>query len=250
MSLSYSDTTNQDGIIQVIETEIYGADGLTRISGNTTQLAIWTGRVNRALDRALAIIFEADGRNQFDDSNHTDHPIVYFDLVDGQRDYTFTQDEQSNLILGIHKIAILSSATDTEYKEIRPVDQQNTGEGYDLVANNTTEGVPYQYDKTGSGIFLDPIPSYNATNGLKVYIDREASYFATSDTTKTPGIDGRLHEYLALKPALDYALSNNLANAAGIQLRVVALEEEMKVIYGNKFQDEQQNITSANIDPR
>ena len=60
-----------------------------------------TVAVNVALDEALAIIFQQGGMWQFDDKNHTEDPIIITDLVADQRDYHFTTDEQSNVILDV-----------------------------------------------------------------------------------------------------------------------------------------------------
>lgn len=123
MSLVYSSTSSKNGILQVIERNLKLGDGY--ITGNTTRLAEWTNEVNLALDEALRIIIPASGKWQFDDSNQTDYPIIYTSLVSGQRDYAFTTDGSSNLILDIYRVFILPSSTATTYQEIWPVDQQS-----------------------------------------------------------------------------------------------------------------------------
>lgn len=247
MSLVYSNTTTKSGIIQRIERKLFGSNGDGTISGNTTLLAQFTGDVNVAMDRAFTVIFDADGRWQFDDANHTDYPIIRTNLVSGQRDYTFTADSNSNLILGIEKIAILPSATATEYQEIYPVDANSDGDSPFVVDNTGDTGVPTQYDKLGNGIFLEPIPNYNATNGLKIYISREASYFATSDTTKKPGFAGVFHEYLVLHVCYNYARDNNLATMALFERDMIKMEKEMQEYYGKRAADERQIMTHKPI---
>lgn len=231
MSLQFSDTTNYRGIIQQIERELgYDAGD---ISGNTTKLKHFTAEVNLAWDTYLHIALTSSGKWQFDDSNQTDYPIVYTNLVDGQRSYLFTTDEQSNLILDIFKVAILPSATATLYEEIKPIDQQTRDHAPDMVSETTAEGVPIEYDKTANGIFLNPIPSYNATNGLKVYINREASYFATSDTTKKPGCPGIHHEYFALKAAYAFARQNQLETRKDLAAELLKYEgDETRGVMG------------------
>lgn len=131
-------------------------------------------------------------------------------------------------------MAILPSATATLYEEIEPIDQETKGHGADIVAENTTEGTPRQYDKMENGIILDPIPSYNATLGLKLFVNTEANYFTTSDTIKKPGCPGIHHRYFALKPALDYARRNNLASYNRIREEVISLEgDEEKGVQGS-----------------
>lgn len=236
MSLQYSDTSTYKGILQLIEKEVGFQRG--RITDSTDNLKEWTADVNVAWDDYLHLALQSSGTWQFDDSNHTKYPIITTNLVSGQRDYNFTTDEQGNLILDIFKVAILPSATATLYQEISPIDAQSESAGADLVANNTATGVPYQYDKTANGIFLDPISSYNATNGMKLYINRETSYFTYTDTTKKPGCPGIHHDYFVLKPAYMYARRNNLPNAERLFRDILRMEEDIKRYFGKRSRDE------------
>src|SRR3990167_10762952 len=111
MSLAFNDTTNQDGIIQRIEQELGFPEDY--ISGNSTRLAQWVGSTNLALDKIFHVIFGADGRWQFDDGNHMTYPILTGNLVDGQRDYSFTADSNGILVLDIARVFVSESTTDT-----------------------------------------------------------------------------------------------------------------------------------------
>lgn len=222
MSRPFNATANLDGLVQCYEKEI-GAD-YGFISGNTSRLKEFVSATRSAWDMYLYLAFNASGTWNYDDSNHTDYPIIKTNLVSGQKDYTFTADELGNLVLDIYKVAVLPSATATEYEEIFPIDQQTSNHGNDLVSETTDTGVPFEYDKTANGFFLTPTPSYNATNGLKVYINREPSYFTTTDTTKKPGCPGIHHDYFYLRPAYDYARRNNLANLGTLREAVEKFE--------------------------
>lgn len=247
MSLQFSDTSNYKGIIQKIERIVYGPDAVGRITGNSTLFKQWTADVNSALDRAFHIIFKADGRWQFDDSNHTDYPIITTNIVANQRDYTFTTDGSSNLVLDIAKVAILNSATSTVYTEIEAKDAVQDSDTA-FVANDTSAtGTPYCYDKNSNAIFLDPIPSYNATSGLKLYISREGSYFTSADTTKKPGFAGLYHEYLAYYPAWQYAQANGLANKNDLLENVLMLEKSITEHYSRRQKDERAVMTNKKI---
>lgn len=113
MSLVFSNTTTKNGLIQLCERTCGFNDG--EISGNTTTLAKFTGDINIALDRALSIIFEVGGTWQFDDSNFTDYPIITTGIVSGQRDYSFTVDGSSNLILDIYRVQVSDSNGNFRY---------------------------------------------------------------------------------------------------------------------------------------
>lgn len=248
MSLVYSDTSGKDGILQRIEQDLGFPDAY--ITGDTTRLAQWTGSVNLALDKAFHIIFGADGKWNFDDSNHTDYPIITTNLVDGQRSYAFTSDGSTpaNLILDIHRVFVRTSTT-TGYFEIFPVDVQSDDEGIisGLADGLGTEGTPYEYDKTANGIFLNPIPSANVTSGLKIYINREGSYFATSATTKTPGFAGLYHEYCVLEPCYRYARANNLTNKETLKRDVLEMEKAITKYYSRRERDVRHIMTGRKI---
>lgn len=231
MSLQFSDTSTFNGIIQKIERNIYGMDGVGRISGNTTLLKQWTADVNLALSDALYLIFEADGLWQFDDSNHDGYPTVTANLVANQRNYDFTTDTEGNLLLDIHKVYILNGSV---YEEIEPVNELNESGFYS--AQNAT-GVPYRYGKKADGIFLDPVPPSNVTAGIKIEVSREGSYFTYTDTTKKPGMDGRCHEYLAAKPSAEYAKVNGLENMVALENKRIEMEKMIKKVYSRREKD-------------
>ena len=238
MSLNFSDVTNDDGIIQVIE-QTCGFQ-IAGISSNATLLKQFTGKVNRAMDDATALILSCGGTWQYDDSNHTDYPFITTNLVSGQRDYTFTTDEQGNIILDIYKVTIKDAAG--TYHEIYPVDQQNEEGMWSFYNGLNTGGMPTRYDKTANGIFLDAIPNYASTNGLKVFINRESSYFTTSDTTKKPGFDGRCHEYVALKASETYARDKRLANYPDLVRDIAKAEQRIDDVYGKRERDKVKQI--------
>jgi len=229
MSIKFSDTTNKSGIIQILERLCKFVDGW--ISGNATRLKEYTSEINLALDEIWATIFSCGGTWQFDDSNHTDYPIITTNLVSGQRDYAFVTDEQGNIILDIYKVIV--AQPDGTFKEIKPVDAQS--EDVSGFYNGlSTSGTPDKYDKTANGIFLDAIPNYSITNGLKVYINREGSYFSTSDTTKKAGFAGTYHELIPLKVAYKFAPESELKR---ITERMVLKEKELKKYYGRRERD-------------
>lgn len=255
MSIQFNDTTNLKGLVQIYEDEV-GYDP-EFVSGNTVRLKQFCALVNLAWDDYVALALEASGTWQFDDSNHTDYPIIKTNIVQGQRDYTFTTDELGNLILDIHRVSILPSATDTKYTDIDPIDEQSGAESA-LNTEDTTQGVPRFYDKTGNAIRFEVPPSYNATNGLKAYINREASYFTHTDTTKKPGCPGIHHKYFALKAALDKARHGDANRYNRIREEVVSFEgDKEKGIIGSieryfsrRSRDERPQITSKRINYR
>jgi len=196
--------------------------------------------INLALDRAWSIILQASGTWQLDDSNQTDYPIITTDLASAQRDYSFTVDGSLNVILDIYKVMVADP--NGLFHEIYPVDVQS-GKGMDsFFSGQNIGGQPFRYDKTANGIFLDPVPNYSVAGGLKIYINREATYFTVSDTTKKPGFAGIFHEYLALRPSYQYAYRNGLANVNVLKSEMLEMEDAIGEYYSKRSKDEKMQI--------
>jgi hypothetical protein len=206
-----------------------------------------TDDINLAVSDVLSTIFDsgAGGSWVFDDSSHLDYPIIETDLVAGQRDYSFTEDGAGNLILDIYRVMVKDR--DGKYQEIEPVAQfarnsvnQNTDS---MINGEDKQGTPKRYSKTGNGIFLDLIPSYSwrqaneGEKGLKVFINREMTYFDTDDTDKVPGFDATLHEYLALVPSYKIARNNSLNNVSLLERDLEVMKLKIKKRYGMRERD-------------
>ncbi len=229
MSIQFNDTINKSGLIQVIERLCKFVDGW--ISGNAIRLKEYTSEINLALDDIWSRIFRVGGTWQWDDSAHPKYTIITTNLVSGQRDYSFVTDEQGNIILDIYKVLV--AQPDGTFKEIKPVDVQSEDvQGFYNGVEQT--GTPDKYDKTGNAIFLDAIPNYTITGGLKVYINREGSYFSSSDTTKKAGFAGIFHELIALKVGYKFAPDSQLNR---ISERMVRMEQDLEKYYARREKD-------------
>lgn len=242
MSIQFSNTTTNSGLIQLIERNCK-LEG--KISSNNNLLKNFTSDVNVAFDKLLMLIFSSSGKWQFDDSNHTDYPIITTNITAGQRDYSFTTDEQGNVILDIYKVLVKNTSTGI-YEEIYPVDVQSEDNTQSFTDGNNTQGGVYRYDKTGNGIFLDQIPQNSVINGLKIYINREASYFIYTDTTKKAGVDGLCQQYLALEPSYQYAMRNGLSNREELKRDLMELEQRITKRYLVRAKDEKRGLRIKN----
>jgi hypothetical protein len=227
MSLQFSDSVNKSGIVEMIDTTV-------KTNSASYPLTEKTRDINLALDRVFALIFQVGGTWQFDDSNHDDYPIITRSLQSGKRDYPFTEDENGNLILDIYKVMIADQ--NGLYFEVLPVDQQ-TNPPITMIDGQNVSGQPFFYDKTANGIFLDPIPNYTVANGIKVFINRTASYFTTADATKKPGFNGLFHEYLVLRPSYQYAYRNSLPNMNVLKAEMQEMENEIMDSYKKREKD-------------
>ncbi len=251
MSIAFNDTSTFRGLVQMYEKEIGANQG--DVSGSTADLKAYTADANNALDDFIYMAITSSGSWQFDDTSTYEsdgvtlrgYPIIYRNIVSGTRDYFFTTDGGSNLILDIFKVLIKTSATATLYQEISPIDQQT--QSSDIDQETAATGVPQDYDKTGNGVFFGVIPNYSATNGIKVLVNREGSYFISTDTTKKAGIPGLFHSYLYLKPAMHYARRKSLPALNGLREQVQFLERDIKDYFGQRERDVRSAVTMEAI---
>lgn len=208
-------------------------------------IADLTADANLGLAKAWSIVFSSDGKWQWDDSNFTDYPIITTDIVANQRDYAFLTDNSGNLILDIYKVTIKNN--DGIYEEIYPVDVQSDEYTESFYDGQDITGIPQAYDKTANGIFFDVVPDYDAEDGLKIYINREGSFFTTTDTNKKPGFAGLFHEYVVLFASYKYASRNGYKNKQDIYNDMIIMENEMRRYYGKREQDVVTQITANQI---
>jgi hypothetical protein len=240
MSTQFNNTTSKAGLIQLCEDNCGFSDG--DISGNPTLFAKFTGYMNLGLDDAWSVILQATGKWHLDDSNFTDYPFITTNLVSGQRDYSFTTDGSGNVILDIYRVMVADPSG--VFHEIHPVDQQattyETGNSEDTTSffdGKNASGTPTRYSKTGNGIFLDVIPSYNSTGGLKIFINREASYFTTAHTTKMPGFAGLFHTYLSIFASEMYCGMHDLKQLKKLNLDKVSMRRAIEEYYAKRDKD-------------
>jgi len=219
----FSDTSNNLGIIQDI-TSLTGVDTTNYATKDRTR------NINNWYMKVINWIISADGRWQFDDSNQTNQPTAYTDLVADQQDYLLLAalPDTDQDWLRIARVDILDEAGngDTLY----PIDIADiTGAEAEY---RDVAGTPKQYDIIGNSIFLYPKPSYNKTAGLVVFFQRAPLVFASTDTTKKPGFASIFHNVLSLGAAYDWFISTGELTKAD---RMKADINEMKIDIMNYY---------------
>jgi hypothetical protein len=233
MSLQFNDTTNLRGLVQKYEREIGANRG--DVSENINLLKEFTADANLAIDDYVAMMIQVSGTWKGDDTNHDDYPEIYTDIVSGQRDYTFLTDENGNMILDIYKVYYKEG---NGYKLLKTVDVDTETEVSSISDGQNATGTPSKYDKTANAIRLDLTPTQDITDGLKVSIDREGSYFSFDDAVKKAGFPGVHHKYFYLRPAMDYARINTLTSYPRLEGEVMKLENEIKEYFNRRAKDE------------
>lgn len=233
MSLAFSETTNNTGIVQQVR-------NMMRVDATQWPTSRIVNSCNNYLDTITGYAIGADRRFQWDDTNHTKLPIGTTNLVANQSDYSFLTDEQGNAILGLTRIDILDS--NGQYRQLTPVDQVDIEGALDEAL--IPAGYPTQYDKIADNIIrLYPKPATSVTEGLKFYFQRSGSYFAATDTTKSPGVAPLLHRGFVIASAYDGALTLGLSNLQALGVEMQREEAKMKTYFAARNIDEVKRIS-------
>lgn len=241
--MPFSETTNKTGLIQ--RCEFYTNVGDAGISGNSTLLKQFTALINQEYQKVVTSILNAQDDWDFDDVGTTDgstfsysnYPVATTPLVASQRDYTFPV---SLKILKIKRVDI--SYDGTNYRRASPFDSTETsvGIGNDTNLDGNFDKTNPFYDMKGNSIWIYPLASVaDVTNSGKIRIEffREINEFASTDTTRTPGIDTPFHPMLAVGASLQYALAKNLQNKNDLAALYGDYENRLKAYYGTKDED-------------
>ena len=226
--MQFNSETNEDDIVSDID--FWAGSDIS-----SYPLKAKARNANRALDKVIALILQADGRWEFDDSCHTDLPIGTCNLVSGQRDYGIA----GATFLRVTKVLVKRS-TGT-WKVLNPVDEHDP-EGKEIVEDRDS-GTPRDYVKKASSIFLGPKPSYNSTSGLKVHFQRNIAYFAHDDTTKVPGFAAPFHRLISLYAARDYCVKEDFVlRLRNINTEIKEFEAGLIAFYSDRNRDDRPRI--------
>ncbi len=237
MSFVLSESTNKTGLF-----EKFGR--LTKTNSSSYSLYIFASDANEALaDYFINLAIPSSGKWQVDDTNQTDYPEIKVNLVSGQFDYPLTTDASSvaNKILDIERVECASelNALTTGFRVLNAYNEMKD-EIPAIVASRGITGVPVRYSKRANGIFLDPTPNFSATNGLRIFYARSASYFLGdgTDNTKVAGIPDDHQRYLTLLPAYKYCVINLPQLANGYLAELVQMKKDIKAYYAFRNRDE------------
>lgn len=239
--MTFSDTTTRTGIVQMLE----DYTGTQSVSSGTYPLTVKTRDINLAFDDYQNLVKKVAGTWQADDSNHTKYPNMYFNLVSGQQDYSFTVDEQGNQVQDIYRVECMGA--DGRWHLLEAVDEMRFDAAISEI--DTYSGAPVEYWKTANGIFLKDKPNYSQTLGIRMFFTRSPDYFLSSDTTKVPGISNGHHRYLALKPAFWFWLPKDTTRANIYFAEIQKIEKEIEGDVADRSRDEQLVISSECVNP-
>lgn len=197
--MQFSDTTNKNGIIQLIESLCKLDDG--DITNDSTLLKVITAFVNQGYSEMVEGMMEVDKHWKWDDFNYSDYPESPITMVASQRDYSLPvaiASANAATLLRINRVWVLD-----QYGKRHELTKMKESDDFDY----TNTGLPTRYRLHGKSIFLDLRPSAAATtltNGLLIQYQRIYDAFTSADTTQQPGFKETYHDLLALYAAYRY----------------------------------------------
>lgn len=237
--MQFNDTTNLTGIIQECEMLVFGGD-YGAISDNTNLLKRFTALSNKGLDRVVSKILSSDNRWQWDGTNQTNYPIATTNLVAGQKDYVLAVEH-------LKILAVEAKDANGNYQVLKPIDQYDIhAGGLALSEFMKTDGMPQFYDKTSDGVFLYPSPasgSVTTASGLKMYFQRGAKPFTSTDTTQQPGFVSLYHYLIPLWASYDYAVAQVMTDkASSLRAEIQVGEDELQNFFSRRDKDDQPRL--------
>lgn len=221
----FSDVSGGLGIVQQVRT-------LMRVDSTQWPTVNIVNSCNNYLDNVTGYAIGADGRFQFDSTNHSKLPEGTCALTINQADYSFLTDEQGNKILSLLGVSILRNG---KYEMLKPVDRSQV----DTSTFGTESGDPTSYDKIADNIIrLDKLPLATVSAGLKFYFQRTPYYYTASDTTRETGMPPLLDRGFVIAAAYDGALTLGLANLQPLSVEFEKEQQKMMEYFGNRNKDE------------
>lgn len=242
----FRDTVNRTGAVDLLE-DWTGTDS----SSNYT-IGMKTRDLNLGLDAYQMLSVPSSGTWQADDINHTRYPNFNFDLISGQFEYSFDEDEQGNKILDVYRLE--RKDRNNVWGVMTPYNEM--GSDWSIAQQETLTGTPSKYYKMANGLFMDVAPDYNqreveeGEGGFRMWYTRSPSYYvSTGNDTKEAGIPPAHHIYPVLWASVNYWLPIDTAKANRFEVQLAKLEKEIKKYYSNRSRDEELVITSEEVNP-
>lgn len=228
MSIEFSDTVNNDGILQQTRK-------MCRVDSSQWPTINVVNSCNNWKDFIAGYAIGADVRFRWDDTNHTALPEGTRELTINVSDYSFQTDEQSNRILTLIGVSILQNGV---YVPLTPVDRNDPY--YDPSNFGQSTGTPTQYDKIADNIIrLDKKPSATVSAGLKYYFQRAPSYYTAASTTTTTGFAPVLDRGFIIASAYDCALTLGLPNLQALAVERQIEKENVVKYFESRNEDEE-----------
>lgn len=199
--------------------------------------------MNNALSDIWVRIKVARGAMEFDDQNASTLPYYTLNLTASTQQYDVSNDGTDDLFT-IHKVQVLDGSS--VWRDVPRIVANDDGQGG--FSTTDTARVPTGYYDMWPFLVFKEIPSTSVASGIRVWADREITYFASGGTTFVVGIPLLYHPLVAEKAALTYAISKGMNAAGNIQRLIQIGEARIDEYEGHRRKDEPRRLTIAKHD--
>ena len=222
----FSNSTTKAGLVEDI-------DFLVGTDSTSYPIEQKTRNINRKYDEVVSLILQSDGKWKWDDTNNAAQPSTSITMTEN----TSAVAIPDTTYLTISRVEVKD--INGNYLLLTPINESEIPQAKTEFLK--TAGTPIYYEKVGAFLNLYPKPtagSVTLASGLKVYYQRDASYFATTDTTKVPGFAAPFHRILSLGGALDYAIANGMNGKINILSPLIQkMEQDLQTFYSSRERD-------------
>ena len=167
----------------------------------------------------------------------TSFPAATISLVDGTTDYTLPSGA-----LTVKRIEVMDSSDN--WSKLNPITLEEMGTKGEFL---TDDGTPRFYTLTGNKISVFPASTYDSSNGMKVFFDRDCVEYATTDTTRVPSFASPYHSIISIAGALAW-LKTKAPTSPKIPILIndyKLLEIQIKQFYSARFKDKKPRVGRA-----
>lgn len=187
--------------------------------------------MNNTVSRLWGLIFQAYGGWVYDDSNQTDLPQAYTNLVADQRRYSLP-----SYALSVLRVDVTDASGLVRRLEPLPQERITQTGVADFLPDS---GPPMYYRLMDSELELFPASKVAVTDGLEIFFERDSVQFVSSDTTKTPGFASPFHYLVPIGASIDHLRSKQATSAVLKELKEDMKEGETKLVayYNKRWRD-------------
>lgn len=197
--MQFNSEANENDLVSHAEFLLGG--GVTISATGSYTLKDFARNSSERMRQIWSYIFQSKSGWKWDDSNNTDLPQAYTDLVNSQTRYALPEEA-----LTVERIEV--SDQSGNYKLVTILTQEEVDEAFPDFFKE--DGIPTYARIVNGTIELYSAPNYDYTAGLRVYFSRDVVNFVPTDTTKTPGFASPFHQMVAIGAALDFAIARGM----------------------------------------
>lgn len=195
------------------------------------------------MDEIWSWIFQSYGGWQYDDSNQTNLPEAYTDLVASQSKYGLASE-----MLTVNRVEVTDAGGGI--RRLVPVPQEQI-EGVGISQfTPPLYGRPQFYRLSDGIIELIPAPPESVTGGLTIYFERAGVAFVSTDTTAQPGFASPFHRLVPIGASIAWYKNKSPKSETLKELKEdwAKGEDDLRQFYTQRWRDYRPKLNPPLVD--